>query len=377
MNFRNYQRLLMAISIAIASMAPLGVAAENAGPVVLTKTVTTESIRPSFSHPARIEAVRTGSVRPVLRARIDDMHITPGAIVEKGDLLLEMDETDYRIAVAQAEANLKQAEANAVKADLDLDRAQKLVQSNAVSQREVDYAKAQWEVAHAQVDIAKALIEQAQEDLADTKVYAPFSGRISAPIYAVGDLYAPGDPTSPAAVAEIVSLDPIYATGLVDQSNYFSFLARRLKLEEAGRSIPPLEIEVILPGNNTYPLKGTFENWDNTAVASTGTIAARVLFSNPQGTLLPGQTVTIRGQLIEAVEAPLVPQRAVSLDQQGHYVWVVTTDATAERRNVEVGIRSGADWTVLDGLVDGDKVVVEGLQKLRPGLAVTPKPYEG
>lgn len=362
-------------SVLLASLVPGMPAAQDPGPVVLTTKVAVESIRPSFTHPGRIEALRTGSVRPVLRAQIAEMNITAGAIVEEGDLLLVMDETDYRIALAQADANLKQAEANAVRADLDLDRAEKLVQSNAVSQREVDYARAQWEVAHAQVDIAKALIEQAREDLADTKVHAPFSGRISAPVYAVGDLYAPGDPTRPAAVAEIVSLDPIYATGLVDQSNYFSFLARRLALEEAGRSIPPLELEVILPGNIPYPLKGTFENWDNTAVASTGTIAARVLFDNPDGTLLPGQNVTIHGQLVEAIEAPLVPQRAVSLDQQGHFVWVVA-DGVAERRNIEVGIRNGADWTILTGLAAGDEVVVEGLQKLRPGLAVTPKPYE-
>ncbi len=343
-------------------------------PTVLTHTVRVESIRPSFEHPGVIEAVRTASVRPTIRARIETVNITAGDIVEEGQLLLELEQTDYLIALAEAEANFKQAEANALKADLDLDRATRLFESDNVSQREVEYAQAQSDVAHAKMDIAAAQIDRAKEDLADTSVFAPFSGRISAPSYAVGDLYSPGDPTRPASIAEIVTLDPIYATGLVDQSNYFQFLARRLRIEEAGGSIPPLLLNITLPGGLKYPLQGRFENWDNTATASTGTIAARILFENPDGVLLPGQNVTITGQLIEAVEAVLVPQRAVSFDQQGHYVWVVS-EGIAERRNVTVGIRDGADWTIILGLAEGDEVVVEGLQKMRSGLEVSPQPY--
>ncbi|MCA0996924.1 efflux RND transporter periplasmic adaptor subunit [Alloyangia pacifica] len=346
------------------------------GPTALVQTIATQSIRPSFTHPARIEALNTASIRPTVQAQITAMHITAGAFVEEGELLVEMDETHYRIALAQAHAALKQAEAAAIKADLDLDRATQLSQSNTVSKREVEYAQAQADVAQAQVDVASAQIAQAEEDLADTKVYAPFSGRISAPQYSVGDLFTVGDPTQIGYIATIVSLDPIYAVGLVDQSNYFGFLAKRLEIEEAGGSIPPLELEAILPGGEVYPEKGTFENWDNTGVASTGTIAARVLFPNPNGLLLPGQNVTIRGQVIEPVQAPLVPQRAVSLDQQGHFVWVVGDGDVVERRNITVGVRNGADWTVTEGLADGERVVVEGLQRMRQGLAVTPQPYD-
>ncbi|NDV49601.1 efflux RND transporter periplasmic adaptor subunit [Salipiger sp. PrR003] len=350
--------------------------AEAPGPTVLVQTVETQSIRPSFTHPARIEALNTASIRPTVQAQITAMHITAGDFVEEGDLLVEMDETHYRIALAQAHAALKQAEAAAIKADLDLDRATQLSQSNTVSQREVEYAQAQADVAQAQVDVASAQIAQAEEDLADTKVYAPFSGRISAPNYSVGDLFTVGDPTQPPYIATIVSLDPIYAVGLVDQSNYFGFLAKRLEIQEAGGSIPPLELEAILPGGEVYPEKGTFENWDNTGAASTGTIAARVLFPNPHGVLLPGQNVTIRGQVIEPIQAPLIPQRAVSLDQQGHFVWVVGEDNTVERRTISVGVRSGANWTITEGLADGEQVVVEGLQSMRPGLTVSPQPYD-
>lgn len=357
--------------------APLLAQQAAPDPIALVRRVETKSIWPSFTHPAKIEALDTASVRPTVQAQITALHITAGEIVQKGELLIEMDDLDYKIALAQAQANVKQAEANALKAELDLERAEKLSQSNTVSRREVEYAQVQGDVAHAQVDIARAQVAQAEANLADTKVYAPFTGRISATQYAVGDLFAPGDPTQPPYIANIVSLDPIYATGLVDQSNYFSFLARRAKIESAGRSIPPLELEIILPGGAVYNHKGTFENWDNMAVTSTGTIAGRVLFDNPDGVLLPGQNVTIRGQVIEAVEAPVVPQRAVSYDQQGHFVWVVKEDGTVERRNIVVGVRSGTDWTVTEGLEDGEQVVVEGLQRMRPGITVTAQPFEG
>lgn len=352
--------------------------AQDAPPpqVVLVEEIKTQEIRPSFEHPARIEAINTHSVRAYLKARILAMNITAGAIVEKGDLLVELDPTDSEIALAQANANLKEAEANAVKIGLDLDRAKRLVASNTVSQRELEYAQTQSEVADAQVEIAKQQVKRAERDMTYVKISAPFKGRISAPNYAVGDIYNPSDPTAPLPLAEIVQLDPIYATGLVDQSNYFNFLEARLRMTEAGKEIPPLKLQIILPGGNIYPQTGTFENWDNTAVPGTGTIAARIVLPNPTGALLPGENVAVRGEVINAVRAPLVAQRAVSFDQIGYFVWVVKDDMTVERRNIEVGIRYQDSWTVAKGLQDGDIVVVEGLQKMRPGLTVDPKPFE-
>lgn len=371
------RQLMLVVSAAVGIAGASPTAAQQGAPVVLVQTVEKAKIHPSFEHPARMEAIQVASVRPILSAQISGLHITAGDIVEQGDLLVELDQTDYKIALAEAAANITQSEANAVKAEADHERAKQLVGRGAVSQRDLDYALASMEVARAQVEIARARLEKAKTDIEHTRVMAPFDGRISAPNFAVGDLYAPGDPTQPGSIAEIVSLDPIYATGLVDQANYFQFLARRLKLEAAGQTIPPLELELILPGGVTYPFKGEFQNWDNTAVASTGSIAARVLFENPDGVLLPGENVTLRGALIDAIDAILVPQRAVSFDQQGHFVWVMGTDSTVTRRDVEVGVRDGANWTIPVGLAEGETVVVEGLQKLRPGLEVTPKPFAG
>ncbi|SFL33606.1 efflux RND transporter periplasmic adaptor subunit [Shimia haliotis] len=371
------QHLLTAAFYTIIAFSPqTGMASSEDGPVVLVQQVKAESIFPSFQHPAKLEAINTASVRPLISAQITEIHINAGEHVKAGDLLIELDKTDYKIALAEAEANLLQAQANSVKAVADFERAERLVSLETISERDLDFALANKNVAEAQVKIAEARLQRARKNLDDTVVKAPFDGRISAAKYAKGDLFQPGDPTQPGAVAELVSLDPIYATGLVDQANYFQFLARRLNLENAGVSIPPLEIELVLPGGTTYPLTGVFENWDNTAIASTGTIAGRVIFENPKGVLLPGENVTVRGSLIEAVDAMLVPQKAISFDQQGYYVWVVGADNTVSRQNIEIGIRDGGDWTVPVGLEEGQTVVVEGLQKVREGATVTPKPYQ-
>lgn len=370
---QRFGKLFASVASVTIATASVGMAQQEQGPVVFVQTVEKEEIRPSFQHPAKLEALRTASVRPIIAGQISEVHIKAGDFVKEGDLLIVLDTTDYKIALAEAEANLLQSQANAVKADADFERAEKLVNRGTVSERDLDFAMAEQKVAHAQVTIAQARLEKAQKNLNDTEVRAPFDGRISAANYAQGDLFQPGDPTQPGSVAEIVSLDPIYATALVDQANYFQFLKRRLDLKDAGVNLPPLEIDLILPGGGTYPLKGTFENWDNTAVASSGTIAGRVLFDNPDGALLPGENVTVVGSVIEPINTVFVPQKAVSYDQQGHYVWIIDKDSLGHRQNIEIGIRDGANWSVPVGLEPGQTVVIEGLQKMREDAPVTAK----
>ncbi|WP_380053906.1 efflux RND transporter periplasmic adaptor subunit [Falsihalocynthiibacter sp. SS001] len=378
MRLRHYTTSLFTLAAFIfgVSAADLVLAQDADAIPVKVVEVKKESIRPSFSHPARIESFQTASVRPIIAAQILKIHVRPGQLVKKGDLLIELDKTDYEIAVAQAKANLLKAKASEVQAIGDFERARQLVGRGSVSQRDLDIATATRDVASAEVQVNEALLQKAEKALADTEVVAPFDGRASKPNYGEGDLFQPGDPTQPGSVLEIESLDPIYAVGRVDQANYFDFLIRRLKLEEQSQSIPTLELTLILPGGTEYPHTGVFEDWDNTAVASSGTIAARIVFPNPDGYLLPGENVTINGAVIEAIETLTVPQRAVSLDQQGHFVYVVS-DGVVKRQNIEVGIRDGANWSVPEGLNENDVVVVEGLQKIRVGRTVTTENFDG
>jgi RND family efflux transporter MFP subunit len=164
-----------------------------------------------------------------------------------------------------------------------------------------------------------------------------------------------------------VQLDPIYVTAKVALVLYNDFVLLRSELKTKGIDIPELELFVQLAGNRSYPHSGIFENWAHSSDDTSGTIAGRALFPNPDGLLLPGQNVTLGGRAARAVTRIMIPQRAVMQDQQGRYVYTVDADDVVRRQNIEVGIRDGADWAVTSGLDEGSRVIVQGLQSLRPG----------
>lgn len=339
-------------------------------PLVVVAEAAIRRIQPGFEFPALIEAVETAATHPQVAGVVKKRSITPGALVKKGDLLVELDDADYQVRIAEVEAAIAQAKAGAAEADANFERAKKLKPKGYISLKDFDAAKARSISGQAQIKQADAKLQRAKLDLEHTRIYAPFSGKISAANYAVGDYVAP---TSPRPLYELVKLDPVYAIASVNMKLYENFVLKRAKLKEQGKEIPPLELSIRLSNGQEYAHKGNFENWDNIATGSSGTIAGRALFPNPEGLLLPGHSVTLVGRVITAVEAIMVPQKAVSQDQQGHYVLKVDTDNVVQRRNVELGIREGADWTVMSGLDAGDRVIVEGLQKVRPGMKVEVK----
>jgi RND family efflux transporter MFP subunit len=151
---------------------------------------------------------------------------------------------------------------------------------------------------------------------------------------------------------------------------YNRFTMLRQHLESEGIDIPELTVTLDLTGAGEYPHPGVFEAWDHTSGSSRGMIAARILFPNPDGLLLPGQTVTARGRAIKAIDRIFVPQKAVLQDQQGHFVLVIDGEDVLRRKNIEVGLRDGADWAVRSGLEGGDRVVIEGGQRLAPGMQI-------
>ena len=145
----------------------------------------------------------------------------------------------------------------------------------------------------------------------------------------------------------------------------------RQRMRDEGIEIPELEVSLELAGGHAYPYEGTFQNWDNTSTATSGTIAGRVLFDNPENLLLPGQNVILKGKTLSPVEAPVVPQRAVLQDQQGHFVMTVDENNSVRRKNIEVGIRTGQDWAIRSGIDEGDLIVLDGGAALREGTVVS------
>lgn len=345
-----------------------------AGPPAVTltaqqvATVEERTIHPAFELIGQTTAVQSARIKPQVSARIVANLFTGGEEVQEGQLLVELDPSDYRAALTAAQAEVKSTTAAYKQASANWARAQELITDGFISKLDYDRAEAEIQATEARLAQARAALERAELDLDRTRILAPFTGRISPPGYAVGDLVRP---LSTKPLFELLQLDPIYVDVAVEQGNYNRFTLLRQKLQARGVTIPHLEVSIVLAGGEPYPYPGTFQSWDPSAKAAPGMIVGRSLFPNPDQILLPGQSVTVRGRAIEPVEGVFVPQRAVLQDQQGHYVIVVTPEDTVARRNIEVGIRDGADWSVRSGLEPGDRVVIQGAQRLVPGTRVS------
>lgn len=350
--------------------APVAPPAVNL-PVSSIAIASIRKVHPSFEYPAVVEAVQLARVRPEVSAVIKKIHFTPGAMVEKGELLIEFDESNYQTAHKAAAAQLQSAKASLVQAESNWTRAEELMPKGYISQQDYDKARAAIDSSRAAVAAAEADLSRAALDLSHTTIFAPFSGKISKPFYSVGDSVIPHSPNSPQPLFNLVSLDPIFVTAGVQLVQYHKFVLLRKKMEEQGIDVPELEVGLTLAGGGTYPYTGSFEAWDNTSAATSGAIVGRVLFPNPEGLLLPGHNVTLTGQSIRSFNRVLIPQKAVMQDQQGYYVKVVDDSDTVARRDVQLGIRYKDEWIVLDGLEESARVITVGAQMLREGTRVS------
>ena len=327
-------------------------------------------VRPSFEYPAVVEAVQLARVRPEISAVVSKIHFAPGETVEKGDLLLEFDDSTYKAEYDAAVASLDSAVAAFDQAQSNWDRAEELMPQGYISQQDYDKALAALDSSRAAVTELKARVARSRLDLAHTRIYAPFRGKISKPFYAIGESVIPNSPNSPQPLYTLVEMDPIYVTAGVQLAQYHKFVLLRKGMEERGIDVPQLAVGLRLAGGEDYPLSGTFEAWDNTSSLGSGTVTGRLLFPNPDGLLLPGNNVTIHGEALRSFRRVLIPQKAVMQDQQGHFVRIVDENSKVARRNVELGIRYKDEWIVLDGLEEGARVISMGAQMLREGAEV-------
>ena len=331
------------------------------------------SFRPGFEVPAVIEAVETAQIFPLVASRILYQNIEPGKYFKQGEELVRLDPYPFETAVSTAEASIAEAMSNYEEARANFNRAQNLRPQGYISAKDFDTAKSDMQAAEAKLNTAQTSLNQARQDLSHTSIVAPFSGRVGHPNYAVGDFFIL--PNS-VPITQLVKVDPVYVLAHIGQKAYNEFYAALERLKQQGRAVPNMELYIVLPGDTVYPFKGEFFSWDATAAATRGTVAARILFHNPEGRLLPQENVTLHGKLLEEVKRIVIPQKAVSQDQQGHYIYLLDKDNKVKRANIEVGMRIGPNWAVREGLKVGDRVLVEGLQKVSPGDAVEVTPVE-
>ena len=310
-----------------------------------------------------------------IRARVEGfletVAFTEGSLVTKGQLLYQIDPKDLQAAVANAKGQLATSQARLEKAKNDVNRYTPLVAKQAVSQQELDNALAARDAATAQVDAQQAALEKTQNDLGYTTIYSPIDGLIGTTQVKAGNLVGRGESTLLVTISQI---DPILFRAGIAEAEYLK-VARRMQEQQAQGIVQKQKtpIQLILADGSVHPHEGRLDAVERNVDTTTGTIALQIKFPNPERLVRPGQFGRVRFVIDQKKNALLVPQRAVQELQNLYSLAVVGADNKVSFRNVKVGPREDSLWVIEEGLKPGERVIVEGLQRVREGLVVAPK----
>jgi membrane fusion protein (multidrug efflux system) len=334
-------------------------AAAAAPPAVTVISVQPTEVTPSVGFNGRVVAVDTVDLRARVTGFLKERRFEEGADVAAGDLLFVLEKDQYQAVVEQRQAELASAEANRANTEAQLARGEELVKNGNIPKSEVDLRRAADEMAAAAIQEAQAALDQAQINLGYTEIRAPLAGRIGRSAFSVGNLVGPDS----GVLATNVSQDPIYVTFPVSQRQLLEY---RREHGDAGQSV----VRVTLPDGTLYDEPGKLNFLDIEVDQSTDTVTVRAELPNPDRILVDGQFVNVRVESGKPEQVLAVPQAALQVDQAGPYVLVVGGDDKVEARRVTLGPSEGTQAVVRDGLKEGERVIVEGIQKVRPGMAV-------
>lgn len=341
-------------------------AAPQAMPVSVA-TVAASEVAAWDEFSGRLEAVERVELRSRAAGTVQSVHFREGALVRRGDLLFTIDPAPYAAAVERAEANASAAQARVDHTKSELERARRLWDERAIAQREYDERANAWREAEAQLRSAQAALQSARLDLGYTQVRAPIAGRIGKVEITVGNLVAAG-PGAP-VLATLVSVHPIYAGFDADEQSVRHALDEITDGGVRGR-LERIPVQMI---GAARPIDGRLQLIDNQVDARSGTIRVRAVFDNPDGSLIPGQFARLRMGQPQAGHAVLVNERAVGTDQNKRFVIVVGADNKAAWREVKLGAAVNGLRVVSEGLQPGERIVVGGLQRVRPGALLAPR----
>jgi membrane fusion protein (multidrug efflux system) len=323
-----------------------------------------------------VQAEFTGEIRGgedvEVRARVagylQSQDYDEGTVVRKGQLLFLIDPKPFQATVARARADVAEAAARHSRAEIQVNRLRPLVADNAVSQQDLDNAVASEEASRASQAAAEAQLTSALLDLGYTRVTSPITGLAGSRQQDVGSYVGSPQPT---VLTVVSSLDPVRFNFTISEAEYLAY-ARAVQAKAGQRKGPGPELELVLADGSVYPAKGKITVVGRGVDAETGTLPLEATFPNPDGLLRPGQFGRVRLPVTTRKSAILIPQRAVQELQGTYNVFVVGNDSIAQIRAVKPGNRVGSDWVITDGLEPADKIVVEGLQKVRDGAKVRP-----
>lgn len=314
-----------------------------------------------------------GMVNAEIRAQVTGylvkQHYREGELVQKGQLLYEIDARTFQAAVDAAKSSLAREQAELTTARLELDRIRRLLPQNAVSVRDRDAAVGREAASAADVLTARATLEKAQLDLSFTRITSPIQGIAGISKAQLGNLVGPG--SADMTLTTVSQVDPIRVYLSISEQEYLGF-----QREQQATGEQALGMELILADGSMHNEKGRFYFADRQVDARTGAILVAVLFRNPGNILRPGQFARIRAQTRVQRNALLVPQRAVTELQGMYQLAVVGPDNKVDIRKVRTGERTGALWVIEEGLRSDERVIVEGLQKVRQGAPVAPQPFD-
>ena len=312
----------------------------------------------------QIEAVQNVEVRARVAGYLDKMLVDEGQFVRKGQLLFQLNPAEYQVKIAEAQASLESATAQAQSANVEMDRVKLLVEKNIISPSELKLSRAKTATARAAIDQAKAALSNARLLASLTGIRAPFDGVINRLPFKQGSLIAEG-----ALLTTISDLSRMYAYFNVSEREYLAFIKKRRDPTKA----TVREVNLLLADDSPYPHPGRIETTETVFEGNSGTIAFRATFPNPNRLLRHGATGKIRLET-DVDDAILVPQKAVFEVQDKNFVYVVDGGNKVRTRSFEPQSRVGQLYVVKSGLKAGDRIVYEGLQQLRDGMAITPRP---
>jgi membrane fusion protein, multidrug efflux system len=316
-----------------------------------------------------LEGYVNAQIRGQVTGYLLTQNYSEGSRVKKGDMLFEIDPRPFQAVLDQAQAKLAQDQAQLGKSDLDVKRYTPLAREQAISQEELDDAVQAQLAAVAQVQADQAAIESARLNLGFTKITSPVDGIAGLAQAQIGDLVGQ---SGGSVLTTVSTVDPIKVYFQVNEQSYLTFWRQFVGTTNGDPDCP---LQLILSNGTLYPLKGEFFFADRQINPNTGTLQIVGIFPNPDYILRPGQYGRVRAQTQTLTNALIVPQRAINELQGTYQVTVVTSTNTAHIQTVNVGAQIGSDWIINSGLEPGDRVVVEGIQKVREGAAVNPVPF--
>ena len=370
-SFSRYRFFLSLVSLSLVAVVAVAAAPEAApaGPKVTVASVEQRTVIEQRELLGRVDAIESVELRPRVSGHIDEVRLQSGQLVNKGDVLFVIDPRWYRAQFDLATAQAESARVRVAIAERDAKRSDSLLSERAISVEEADTRSSRLAEARADLLAAEATLATARLDLEYTQVRSPITGRVSRAYVTAGNLVS-GAPGGATLLTSIVSTGEVYVYADVDEATVLAFnrlqAAGRIATDKAGR----VPVEMALSDETDFTHRGVIESTDNRLDTGTGSLVVRMVFPNTDGQLVPGLSARVRLPVSAPEPTLFISERAIGTDQSQKFVLTVDAANTVAYRTVKLGAIIDGQRSIREGLKPGDRVIVNGLQRVRPGMTV-------